>query len=146
MNNFLYTFIPKNLNFHKFYKKKMIYCIKRKKFYLCTLEEYLRQKILLYLIIKKGYNLYNIFVEEYFIFNYKNYKIDILIKKNNKPFFLIECKSPINKINYYNIHQILHYGSILNCKYFFLTNQTNNFIFLKKNNKIKFLKTIPYNK
>ncbi|MDH3004272.1 MAG: type I restriction enzyme HsdR N-terminal domain-containing protein [Candidatus Shikimatogenerans sp. JK-2022] len=124
---------------------KVIYCIKRKKFYNYSFEEYLRQQIILFLIFKKGYKLSNIHVEKIFSYKKKIYKIDILIIINKYPYLIIECKSPNIKINYNNFNQILIYGKILKPKYYYLTNKIDNFIFKIKNNKIFFIKKIPKN-
>ncbi|WGH27555.1 MAG: type I restriction enzyme HsdR N-terminal domain-containing protein [Candidatus Shikimatogenerans bostrichidophilus] len=125
-----------------FNKYKTIFCIKRKKFFLFKNEEILRQKIILFLIKKKKYNLYDIEVEKKIIIKKKIHKIDILIKKKNIPYIIIECKSPKNKITKNNFYQLLNYSNYFNNKYFYLTNGNENFYIKKKNNKIKFIKKI----
>ncbi|WGH26544.1 MAG: type I restriction enzyme HsdR N-terminal domain-containing protein [Candidatus Shikimatogenerans bostrichidophilus] len=121
---------------------KTIFCIKRKKFYLLKSEEILRQKIILFLIKKKKYNLYDIEVEKKIIKKKKIYKIDILIKKKNIPYIIIECKSPKKKITKNNFYQLLNYSNYLNNKYFYLTNGNENYLIKKKKKKIIFIKKI----
>ncbi|MDH3004849.1 MAG: type I restriction enzyme HsdR N-terminal domain-containing protein [Candidatus Shikimatogenerans sp. JK-2022] len=128
-----------------YYKKPTIFCIKRKKFYKFSNEELLRQKIILFLIFKKKYNLYNIFVEKKIKIKNKKYRIDILVKKNNKPYLIIECKSPQKKITKKNFKQLLNYRKAIKSKFFYLTNEKQNFIFFKNKKKIKKIKKIPKN-
>ncbi|BDT61592.1 MAG: restriction endonuclease subunit R [Flavobacteriales endosymbiont of Rhyzopertha dominica] len=123
---------------------KNIFCIKRKKFIIYSEEELLRQKILLFLINKKKYKLYNIKIEKKIFLNYnKYYKIDILVNNN----ILIECKSPKFKINKINFYQLFKYSNFLKINYLFLTNGIENIIFKINllNNKIKYVKDIPNN-
>lgn len=129
----------------KFNFKKTIFCLKRKKFLVFNYEELLRQKIIFFLIIEKMYKLQNIYVEKYFNIKDKIYKVDILIKKKKQNYIIIECKTPLKKINNNNINQILNYGKILNTKYFYLTNEIENIIFKINNNNFFFLKDIPSN-
>lgn len=125
--------------------KNTIFCIVRKKFYIFSYEELLRQKIILYLIFKKMYNIYNIYVEQYLYIKNKIYIIDILIIKKKLPYLIIECKTPKKKINYSNINQLLQYCTLLNAKYSFLTNGIDNIILKIKKDKIIFIKDIPKN-
>ncbi|MDH3005026.1 MAG: type I restriction enzyme HsdR N-terminal domain-containing protein [Candidatus Shikimatogenerans sp. JK-2022] len=125
------------------YNNQTIFCLKRKKYFIFSYEELLRQKIILFLILEKGYNIYNISVEEYFLINNKKYRIDILVKKNKLPYMIIECKSPKIKIINNNFNQILEYGNIINNKYYLLTNETNSILFKILKKKIIFIKKIP---
>ncbi|WGH25649.1 MAG: type I restriction enzyme HsdR N-terminal domain-containing protein [Candidatus Shikimatogenerans bostrichidophilus] len=123
--------------------KKTIFCIKRKKFYIFSYEELLRQKIILFLILEKMYKLYDIYVEKYIKIKKKINKIDILVYKKKKPYLIIECKSPKKKITKKNFYQLLQYGNVLKNKYFFLTNGIENIFFKIKKKKIIFIKKIP---
>ncbi|WGH25102.1 MAG: type I restriction enzyme HsdR N-terminal domain-containing protein [Candidatus Shikimatogenerans bostrichidophilus] len=145
MKNFYNFFLIKKIKIYKsiFNNYKTIFCIIRKKFYIFSYEELLRQKIILYLILIKGYNISNISVEEFLYIKNRIYKIDILVKKKNYPYFIIECKSPRIKINHNNFNQILQYGKILNNKYYLLTNKIDHIIFKIKKNKLFFIKNIP---
>ncbi|WGH28044.1 MAG: type I restriction enzyme HsdR N-terminal domain-containing protein [Candidatus Shikimatogenerans bostrichidophilus] len=139
----------KKIKIYKSYlnKKKTIFCLKRKKFIIFNKEELLRQKIILFLIKKKMYNLYDIEVEKFIIYNKKINKIDILVKKNKKPYIIIECKTPKKNIIKKDFYQILQYSNYYNNKYLLLTNGIENIYFKKeKNNKINFIKDIPKKK
>ncbi|MDH3003782.1 MAG: type I restriction enzyme HsdR N-terminal domain-containing protein [Candidatus Shikimatogenerans sp. JK-2022] len=125
--------------------KKNIFCIKRKKLILYRKEELLRQKILLFLIKKKKYNINNINIEKKIFYKKKIYKIDILIKKKNKPYILIECKNPNNYIINKNFFQLFKYSNFYNFKYLCLINGKINYLFKIKNNNIINIKDIPKN-
>ncbi|WGH25561.1 MAG: type I restriction enzyme HsdR N-terminal domain-containing protein [Candidatus Shikimatogenerans bostrichidophilus] len=122
---------------------KKIFCIKRKKFYNFSYEELLRQKIILFLIFKKKYNLKNILIEKSIKIKKKKFRIDIIVLSKNKPYIIIECKSPKKKINKKNIKQLLIYGNLIKTKYFFLTNKINNIIFYKYKNNFTFINQLP---
>ncbi|XOS86666.1 MAG: type I restriction enzyme HsdR N-terminal domain-containing protein [Candidatus Karelsulcia muelleri] len=121
-----------------------IYCLIRKKYYLLTKEEYVRQHMLYYLIYNKGYNISSIFVEKYFIFNNVKTRIDIIVYKKKKPYLLIECKSSCifsQKV----LSQIMRYNFYIKSYFLIITNWINNII-LKidiKNHIIIFFNEIP---
>ncbi|WGH27043.1 MAG: type I restriction enzyme HsdR N-terminal domain-containing protein [Candidatus Shikimatogenerans bostrichidophilus] len=128
-------------------KKKTIFCIKRKKFYLLNNEELLRQKIIFFLIKVKMYNLYDIEVEKIFKKKNNKIKIDILVNKKKKPYIIIECKTSKKCIIKKNFYQLLQYSNYLNNKYLLLTNGIENiFLKKKKNNKLIFINDIPNKK
>ncbi|WGH24735.1 MAG: type I restriction enzyme HsdR N-terminal domain-containing protein [Candidatus Shikimatogenerans bostrichidophilus] len=145
MVNLLLFFKIRKVKIYKYNSFKFIYCLKRKRYYILTNEEYIRQKILLYLIYIKKYDISNIYLENKIKIKNKVFKIDILIKNNNKPYIIIECKTYKNKIKYIDLDQIIKYGSIMKIKFYWLTNKFNNLIFYKKKNKIIFIKEIPTN-
>ncbi|AGS33477.1 hypothetical protein ASU30_158 [Candidatus Karelsulcia muelleri] len=121
-----------------------IYCLIRKKYYLLTKEEYVRQHMLYYLIYNKGYNISSIFVEKYFTINNVKTRIDIIVYKNKKPYLLIECKSSCifsQKV----LSQILRYNFYIKTNFLIITNWINNIIFQidMKNHLIIFLNEIP---
>ncbi|UOQ38233.1 Type I restriction enzyme R protein N terminus [Candidatus Karelsulcia muelleri] len=126
--------------------KMYVFCLIRKKYYLLTKEELVRQKIIYYLIKNRGYNVHEIYVEFHSTFyNIKN-RIDILVLKKKRPFIMVECKSPEVKISSKSFDQIMKYYLRFKSQYLVLTNGIKNIIFEFKNNGIEFLKKIPKNK
>ncbi|MGX7593190.1 type I restriction enzyme HsdR N-terminal domain-containing protein [Candidatus Karelsulcia muelleri] len=125
--------------------KRYVFCLIRKKYYLLTKEELVRQKIIYYLIKTRGYKVQEIYVEfNSTFYNIKN-RLDILVIKNNRPFLIVECKSPEVKISYKSFDQIMKYYLRFKSQYLVLTNGIKTIIFEFKNDGIEFLKQIPKN-
>ncbi|MGX7593621.1 type I restriction enzyme HsdR N-terminal domain-containing protein [Candidatus Karelsulcia muelleri] len=129
--------------------KRYVFCLIRNKYYLFTKEELVRQKIIYYLITNRGYNVHDIYVEFHSTFSNIKYRLDILVIKNNRPFIIVECKSPEIKISSKSFDQIMRYYLRFKTQYLVLTNGIKNIIFELKHNVngtgigIEFLKQIP---
>ena len=126
--------------------KNYIFDRVRKKWLLCTPEEWVRVHCVHYLIDTKGYPESIIRIEqEIKLFNTKK-RFDIVVTDINlKPYILIECKAPLIKINQKTLDQIIRYNMELKCPYLMITNGLNHY-FCKMNhkkNKLSFIKTIP---
>ncbi|WP_204097723.1 type I restriction enzyme HsdR N-terminal domain-containing protein [Candidatus Karelsulcia muelleri] len=125
--------------------KRYVFCLIRKKYYLLTKEELVRQKIIYYLIKNRGYKVQEIYVEfNSTFYNIKN-RLDILVIKKNRPFLIVECKSPEVKISSKSFDQIMKYYLRFKSQYLVLTNGIKTIIFEFKNDGIEFLKQIPKN-
>ncbi|MGX7590658.1 type I restriction enzyme HsdR N-terminal domain-containing protein [Candidatus Karelsulcia muelleri] len=129
-----------------FNDKRYVFCLIRKKYYLLTKEELVRQKIISYLIKNRGYKVPEIYVElKSNFYNIKN-RVDIIVIKNKRPFLIVECKSPEVNLSSKDFDQIMKYYLRFKSQYLVLTNGIKNIIFEFKNNGIEFLKKIPKNK
>ncbi|MGX7592080.1 type I restriction enzyme HsdR N-terminal domain-containing protein [Candidatus Karelsulcia muelleri] len=128
--------------------KRYVFCLIRKKYYLLTKEELVRQKIIYYLIKNRGYNVHEIYVEFNSTFSNIKYRLDILVLKKTRPFMIVECKSPEVKISSKDFDQIMKYYLRFKTQYLVLTNGIKNIIleFKPNGNGIEFLKKIPKNK
>ncbi len=105
----------------------------------------MRQKIIYYLIKNRGYKVQEIYVEfNSTFYNIKN-RLDILVIKKNRPFLIVECKSPEVKISSKSFDQIMKYYLRFKSQYLVLTNGIKTIIFEFKNDGIEFLKQIPKN-
>ncbi|MGX7592638.1 type I restriction enzyme HsdR N-terminal domain-containing protein [Candidatus Karelsulcia muelleri] len=125
--------------------KRYVFCLIRNKYYILTKEELVRQKIIYYLIKTRGYKVKEIYVEfNSTFYNIKN-RLDILVIKNNRPFMIVECKSPEVKISSKSFDQIMKYYLRFKSQYLVLTNGIKIIIFEFKNDGIEFLKQIPKN-
>ncbi|WGH27376.1 MAG: type I restriction enzyme HsdR N-terminal domain-containing protein [Candidatus Bostrichicola ureolyticus] len=125
--------------------KKFIYCIIRKKKYLLTQEELVRQHVIKFLVLEKGYSLSGIAVEVPILVNNIRRRIDIVVYKCAIPYIIIECKSPKNIIPSQNdFNQILIYNLVIKSHYLMITNGIQHVFFIKKNKKFIFLKKIPF--
>ncbi|MGX7586389.1 type I restriction enzyme HsdR N-terminal domain-containing protein [Candidatus Karelsulcia muelleri] len=125
--------------------KRYVFCLIRKKYYILTKEELVRQKIIYYLIKNRGYKVQEIYVEfNSTFYNIKN-RLDILVIKNKRPFLIVECKSPEVNISYKSFDQIMKYYLRFKSQYLVLTNGIKTIIFEFKKDGIEFLKQIPKN-
>ncbi len=142
-----------NLNFptYKFQLEQrvngvFIFDIIRKKYVLCTPEEWVRQHTLHYLIEEKGYSPNLIAIEKQLNINNLKRRFDIVIyNKQMRPEILIECKAPEVKITQKTFDQANQYNWLLKAPYLFLTNGLKHYICQVnfEENSYAFIKEIP---
>lgn len=126
--------------------KSYIFDRVRKKWLLCTQEEWVRIHCLYYFVETKDYPESLIRIEqELRVYNTLK-RFDLLIADSSmKPFILIECKAPYAKITQKTFDQILRYNLELKCPYLMISNGLNHY-FCKMNfeeNQISFIKELP---
>ena len=126
--------------------KSYIFDRVRKKWLLCTPEEWVRIHCLYYFIETKDYPESLIRIErELKVYNTLK-RFDLLIADSSmKPFILVECKSPYVKISQNTFDQILRYNLELKCPYLMISNGLNHY-FCKMNfeeNQISLVKELP---
>ena len=126
--------------------KSYIFDRVRKKWLLCTPEEWVRIHCLCYLIETKDYPESLIRIErELKVYNTLK-RFDLLIADSSmKPFILVECKAPYVKISQNTFDQILRYNLELKCPYLMISNGLNHY-FCKMNfeeNQISLVKELP---
>ncbi len=99
----------------------------------CTPEEFVRQKVILWLNREKGISL-NLMMSEYqFKYNNLNYRADIVVfDKELKPYILVECKAPDVNLDRKIIEQGVRYNRVLNVKYMIFTNGSSMFFCERK--------------
>ncbi|BBA17496.1 type I restriction enzyme HsdR N-terminal domain-containing protein [Blattabacterium cuenoti] len=138
-------FIDKHLHLKKIKNRIHIFCVIRKKFYLFTQEEVIRQYIIFLLKKIKNYKNSNIWVEYPFKINKLNKRIDILVQVQKKPHILIECKTPKISITQKTFDQISIYNKTIKAPFLMISNGIKNFIFQIDKNKKQFffLRKIP---
>ncbi len=118
----------------------------RKKYYVLTPEEWVRQHVLQYLIIDKKYPLQWIAVEKELHINRTKRRFDIVVFNHEmKPEILVECKAPQVAVTQKTFDQANQYNWLIKAPYLFLTNGLKHYIcridFM--NNKYEFLKELP---
>lgn len=121
----------------------------RKKFFILTPEEWVRQHTLHYLIEERGYPESLISVEKLVKVNDLNKRYDIIIYNPNGSIFLIvECKSAKVKITQEVFDQIAQYNLSLNAEYLMITNGLEHYYCQMNYNdkRYVFLKNIPHYK
>ncbi len=106
----------------------------RKKWFVLTPEEWVRQHVLNYLINVKKYPSSLISVEKEITLNDLKKRFDIVVyKKNLSPFLIIECKAPFIELNITTIEQAQRYNLILKANYLMITNGVSDFVFDSSN-------------
>ena len=101
----------------------------RKKYFILTPEEWVRQHIINWLLVDKGLSELNISVEKQIMLNGTKKRFDILVNKNAKPLLLIECKAPNVELTNEVCLQIARYNSVLKVSHLMLSNGLESFLF-----------------
>jgi hypothetical protein len=140
-----------NLPEYEFRQKKKaeilyIFDKRRMKFLVLTPEEWVRQNIIQYLIIEKGFPKSLISSEAGLKVNSLRRRYDILIySKAGKPLLLVECKAPTVTINQQVIDQIVAYNSKIEAPCMLLTNGLQHFFLRVNSNGIfEFQHQLPF--
>ena len=125
--------------------KTFIFDFLRKKYFLLTPEEWVRQHVLNFLILKK-IPVTHIAVEKKIIFNNLNKRFDVVIYNNiGNVIMLIECKSPSVELTQNVFDQISIYNMKLNSQYCMVTNGLDHLYFKidQLSKKFIFVKDFP---
>ncbi len=110
--------------------KRFIYDPQRKKYVSLTPEEWVRQHVLNYLHMDKGYPYGLILVESGLDFNSMRKRSDILVFDNKgESLILVECKSPNTKINQATLDQASRYNHQYKAPYLLITNGLIHFMY-----------------
>ena len=102
--------------------KEMIFCVVRKRWFVITPEEWVRQNFLLYLNEVLGYSLQIIAVEKQLKIAEVKKRFDIVIYKNDAPYIIVECKEMNVPLSERTITQVLQYNSTIQATYIVITN------------------------
>tara|TARA_B100001057_G_scaffold501242_1_gene622378 strand:- start:6100 stop:6555 length:456 start_codon:yes stop_codon:yes gene_type:complete len=127
----------KNLNFNEFKmniknkeNKNFIFDIVRKKWFLLTKEEWVRQNCVHYLIHTKKYPISLISVEKKILINGLNKRYDIVVySKYGEALILVECKSYDIKLSQNIFDQIARYNLKLKSKFLMITNGLSHYFY-----------------
>lgn len=88
-----------------------------------TPEEHVRQYLLALLINRMSYPAALIAVEKAIKVGAMGKRYDVVVySREHVPWMLVECKSPDVDISENTLHQLLQYHSVVNCRYWLLTN------------------------
>ena len=123
-----------------------IICPIRKKKFLLTPEEWVRQHVIAYLIQVKKYPLSRISVEKTLKYNAMIKRWDIAVFDSNfDSFLLVECKSARIKLGNDTLSQVLTYQSTFRGKFISITNGLDHKIFdlQSKDRQLKEIKDFP---
>ena len=102
--------------------KEIIFCCIRKRWFIITPEEWVRQNFLLYLIHVLKYPASLIAVEKQLQFSEIKKRFDIVVYKNALPFLIVECKEMNVPLSEATMLQVLNYNSKIQAPYMVVTN------------------------
>ena len=103
--------------------KTLIFDKVRKKYFVLTPEEWVRQHYISFLIEEKKYPVSLIAIEKQLTINGLKKRSDILIfNTDGKPEIIVECKAPSVKITQETFDQIARYNLTLKANYLVVTN------------------------
>ena len=127
-------------------KHTLIFDNLRKKYFVLTPEEWVRQHFVQFLIEEKKYPISLIALEKQLTINNLKKRTDIVVyNKFGNPDIIVECKAPQIKITQATFDQIARYNLKLKANYLIVTNGMDHF-FCKldvENETYIFLKDIP---
>jgi len=117
----------------------------RKKYFVLTPEEWVRQHVIHFLIHEKGYPASLMAVERTVEGTQKRFDILIFTQGAGAPWVIIECKRASQKLSQATLNQIGRYNMSLNVPYLMVTNWENWMVAKvdKEKKSFKFLKGIP---
>lgn len=104
-------------------EKKLIFDEFRKKWIVCTPEEWVRQNLIKLLIIEYNFPINLVSVERSLAVAGRQYRFDALIyNREFKPLMIVECKAPSVILKQEVFDQIWNYNYKIEAPYFFITN------------------------
>ena len=127
-------------------KRILIFDSIRKKYITLTPEEWVRQHLINYLVIEKGYPASLISVEMPLKYAHLNKRSDILVNDcNGQPLMLIECKAPEIAISQKVFEQIAIYNLTIKAPYLMVTNGLQHYCMAAatEDTPVRFLDVIP---
>jgi len=127
-------------------EKTEIFDAIRKRFYILTPEEWVRQNFINYLIHIKNFPASLMSIEKGLKLNGMHKRTDIVqYNKSGKPILIVECKAPDIKLNQDTFDQAARYNLTLQVDYLIITNGLEHYAckmdYAKK--RIQFLTDIP---
>ena len=95
----------------------------RKRWFLLTPEEHVRQYLIAYMLETLKYPPALISVEKSILVGKRKKRFDIVVyDADHRPWMLVECKAPEVLISERTLHQLLTYQQTIQCRYWLLTN------------------------
>jgi hypothetical protein len=102
--------------------KESIFCSIRKKWFLLTPEEWVRQNFLIYLIDVLNFPASLIAVEKQITIAALKKRFDIVVYKDAMPYIIIECKEMNVPLSENTLLQVLNYNASVQAAYVVVTN------------------------
>jgi len=125
-------------------KNKEIFDLVRKKWLVFTPEEWVRQNILLFILLKMNYPASLIAIEKEIKLGELKKRCDIVVYSTNaEPWMIIECKEMKVSLAQKTMEQILRYHITLPAKFLIITNGSFCYGFEKNNNEFLEIDCFP---
>lgn len=124
--------------------REEIFCMIRKRWFMLTPEEWVRQNFLNYLTEVKKYPASLIAVEKQLLIGNLKKRFDIVVYDNlMNPHTIVECKEINIPLTETVLQQILSYYSVIQSRYLIVTNGNHTIGFERSNNDFVPLKIVP---
>lgn len=126
--------------------KLLIHDPVRKKSFVLTPEEWVRQHLINFLVKHKNISLNLISIEKQITYNFRTKRFDLLVyDREGHPYLMAECKSPMVRISQSTLEQIAVYNFSLKLPFLMVTNGIEHFYFSfdKENEKYVSIKSLP---
>ncbi|HIF83954.1 MAG TPA: type I restriction enzyme HsdR N-terminal domain-containing protein [Flavobacteriaceae bacterium] len=126
--------------------KTFIFDILRKKMFLLTPEEWVRQHVIHFLIVTNRVPASHIGIEKKILVNKMTKRFDLVVyDKQGNVKLLIECKAPLIKIDQKVFDQTAIYNKYLNSDFIMITNGMSHYYFKSCNStkSYTFIKDFP---
>jgi hypothetical protein len=121
-----------------------IFDVIRKKWLVLTPEEWVRQNILQFLLLKRNYPASLIAIEKEIRLGELKKRCDIVVyNRNSKPWMIIECKEMNVSLSQKTIDQILRYHITLPAKFLIISNGSYCFGFKKQESQFMQINDFP---
>lgn len=110
----------------------------RKKWFVLTPEEWVRQHLINYLVKVRKYPSSSISVEKQIQLNDLTKRYDVVVyDKYRQPFLVVECKAPYIELDQSVIDQALRYNLILKAEFIMISNGLTDHIYDKNKTKLE---------
>lgn len=114
--------------------KDFVFCLIRKRWFLLTPEEWVRQNFLLYLVEVLKYPASLIAVEKQLQLAEIKKRFDIVVYKNSQPFIIVECKEMNVPLSENTLLQVLNYNTNIQANFMVITNGNFCIVYKKEGN------------
>ncbi len=123
--------------------KEYIFCVIRKRWFVITPEEWVRQNFLLYLIHTLQYPTSLISAEKQLTINEVKKRFDIVVYQAASPYIIVECKEMNIALSESTIRQVLNYNATIQAHCIVVTNGSYCAAFVRKDGKFIEIFEIP---
>ena len=129
---------PESLTLHIQLKEddgqELIFDAVRKKWLVCTPEEWVRQHAVQYLVAL-GYSIHHLQIESGLTTGFNSKRSDIIANIDGKPEVLVECKAPEVALSQKTFNQAFNYNNTIGAPLIWLTNGLQHLYWDCKNNR-----------